>query len=241
LAGLICDHLKRQSSLLSETFYIDPDLVEAVCLAHDLGHPPFGHANERLLNHLMRHYGGFEANAQTLRIITEIFYSNKEERSGMAPTRALVDGIMKYKTLHSQLKPAISQFIYDEQQKYLDFVFDNRPIPGNITPGEKLNSFRSIECQIMDWADDIAFSLNDFADCIRAGLIAIDNVKKWVKENSVTSSLNPVIYKSVAAMEKGDIPDPIGQGIETYRQCAEQLAGLLRTILEKLAKRLVRE
>ncbi|MCX6868250.1 MAG: dNTP triphosphohydrolase, partial [Verrucomicrobia bacterium] len=62
----ICHWLKtRPASPLDAGFFIDPDLVEAVCLSHDLGHPPFGHAGERTLNHLMRRHGGFEGNAQT--------------------------------------------------------------------------------------------------------------------------------------------------------------------------------
>ena len=81
---------------------VDPDLVEAVCLAHDIGHPPFGHAGERVLNALMEKHGGFEGNAQTLRILTRTIYSYADgTRGGMSPTRALLDGVLKYKRLHS--------------------------------------------------------------------------------------------------------------------------------------------
>src|SRR5246127_4115013 len=62
----ICSFLNQTSSFLAADFCIDPDLVEAVCLAHDLGHSPFGHAGERSLHHLMRDLGGFEGNAQSL-------------------------------------------------------------------------------------------------------------------------------------------------------------------------------
>src|SRR6201985_4025471 len=65
----ICSFLNQTSSFLAADFCIDPDLVEAVCLAHDLGHSPFGHAGERSLHHLMRDLGGFEGNAQRLRLL----------------------------------------------------------------------------------------------------------------------------------------------------------------------------
>ena len=63
--------LRMEGSQLSDTFHIDTDLIDAICLSHDLGHPPFGHAGERTLNHLMSTHGGFEGNAQTLRLLTE--------------------------------------------------------------------------------------------------------------------------------------------------------------------------
>ena len=83
-------------------------MVESACLTPDLGHPPFGHAGERTLHRLMRPYGGFEGNAQTLRIITEIFYRADKERRGMNPTRAFIDSILKYKSLYGNLVDSIS-------------------------------------------------------------------------------------------------------------------------------------
>lgn len=180
----ICNYLRRQSPLLGKDFYIDPDLVEAVCLAHDLGHPPFGHAGESTLNRLMRNFGGFEGNAQTLRMLTEIIYSAGSRRSGMNPTRALMDGVMKYKTLVSRSKGAERHFLYDGQAHFLDFIFDNRPIPPDLSPGEKLNNFRSVECQIMDWADDTAYSLHDIIDAVHARFIIPMHLEKWAKDNS---------------------------------------------------------
>ncbi|HUJ43430.1 MAG TPA: dNTP triphosphohydrolase, partial [Opitutaceae bacterium] len=66
----ICHYLRSRGRLLRDNFHIDSDLVEGICLAHDLGHPPFGHSGERTLQELMRTHGGFEGNAQTLRLLT---------------------------------------------------------------------------------------------------------------------------------------------------------------------------
>ena len=160
----ICKFLQHESPLLSKEFAVDSNLVEAICLSHDLGHPPFGHSGERTLNELMKPYGGFEGNAQTLRLITETIYSSKGERQGMNPTRSFLDGILKYKTPHGELENPANHFIYDEQRSYVEFAFGGASLPKELTAGKKLNSFRSVECQIMDWSDDAAYSLNDLAD-----------------------------------------------------------------------------
>ncbi len=173
----ICTRLKRTSDLLGGEYFIDPDLVEAICLAHDIGHPPFGHTGERTLHRLMRPYGGFEGNAQTLRILTKTIFSHRNR--GMNPSRALMDGVLKYKTLFSADENADNHFLYDEQKQELDFVFDGRDFPKDLEPGKVRNGFHSIECQIMDWADDTAYSLNDLVDGINAGFITLENLEKW--------------------------------------------------------------
>jgi len=179
----ICHWLKtRPGGPLGDDFFIDPDLVEAVCLSHDLGHPPFGHAGERTLNHLMREHGGFEGNAQTLRLLTGRIFSTK--RSGMDPSRAFLDGVLKYKSLWSEMRDADGQpprhhFLYDDQHAQLDWAMGGNDFPAELTPGRERNSFKSIECQIMDWADDTAYSLNDVADGFEAGFITPQGVEEW--------------------------------------------------------------
>ncbi len=176
----ICASLQQNEPELSVECCIDPDLVESACLAHDIGHPPFGHAGERTLHRLMRPYGGFEGNAQTLRLLTETLFTESGE--GMNPTRALLDGVLKYKTLLSETPEASHHYLYDDQKVWLDFTLNHQPFPDDLVPGKKRNAFRSIECQVMDWADDTAYSLNDLADGIHAGFINAARLEHWASE-----------------------------------------------------------
>lgn len=173
----ICEWLRQSGDPLAEECFIDPDLVESACLAHDIGHPPFGHTGERTLHRLMSPYGGFEGNAHTLRILTQTIFS--EGREGMNPTRALLDAVLKYKTLRSEDDGAENHYLYDDQGRFVTFVLGGRAFPPHLAPGSARNAFRSIECQIMDWADDTAYSLNDIADGIHAGFITVTRLEEW--------------------------------------------------------------
>ncbi|HYP18006.1 MAG TPA: dNTP triphosphohydrolase [Opitutus sp.] len=176
----ICHFLQTRGAPLKTDFFIDSDLVEAVCLAHDLGHPPFGHSGERTLQELMIEWGGFEGNAQTLHLLTETMIQNETSVRGMQPTRALLDGVLKYKKLFSEFpKPPANHFLYDPQVAARKFVFGGTKIPRELLAGEKLNAFKSIECQIMDWADDAAYSLNDIVDGVKAGFLTRERIEAW--------------------------------------------------------------
>ncbi len=178
----ICAWLLSRGEPLAADFFIDGDLVEAVCLAHDLGHPPFGHSGERTLQELMKPHGGFEGNAQTLHLLTETMYQNESGVRGMQPSRALLDGVLKYKKLYREYPtPPRNHFLYDPQVIYRDFVFGGAT-PASLAAGEALNHFKSVECQIMDWADDAAYSLNDIVDGVRAGFLTIERIEAWAAE-----------------------------------------------------------
>lgn len=187
----ICEYLLASSELLNDSFHIDADLTEAICLAHDLGHPPFGHIGERKLNELMAPHGGFEGNGQTLRILTELIYERPGRTQGIAPTRAFLDGVMKYKAtqndwiLQKETAPA-HHFIYDAQTQWLKKVLDGATPPKELATVEALNSFKSIECQIMDWADDTAYSLHDIVDGIHARYINIGSLSDWASSKELS-------------------------------------------------------
>ena len=210
--------LRMEGSPLSETFHIDADLIEAICLSHDLGHPPFGHAGERTLNHLMAAHGGFEGNAQTLRLLTERIFSAKH--TGMDPSRAFLDGILKYKTLWSELgregKPPKNHFIYDTQHRFLDWALGGNDFPSELTPGKERDAFKSIECQIMDWADDTAYSLNDLSDSIRAGFLHVEKIEAWAQMNGAGCSEGTPLGELIHAIRKRRVDPFIGKRIGSY-------------------------
>jgi dGTPase len=200
----ICHFLKSRGGLLAEDFFIDGELVEAICLAHDLGHPPFGHSGERTLQELMKAHGGFEGNAQTLHLLTETIYQNETSVRGMQPTRAVLDGVLKYKKLYGEYAQTPEKhFLYDLQARYRDFVFDEATIPAALHEGKMLNQFKAVECQIMDWADDAAYSLNDIVDGVKAGFLTVDRIEAWAASVGIDAEQQPHLESLIAAI-RGD-------------------------------------
>ncbi len=188
----IAEFLNARGAPLGPDFFVDPDLVEAVGLAHDLGHPPFGHIGERRLHVLMEKWGGFEGNAQTLRLLTERFYERPRQARGMNPTRAFLDGVLKYKALRREFrlgkKKPFHHFLYDDQKPLRDFALAGARLPAS---PEKINESKSLECQLMDWADDTAYSLHDILDGVKARFITVEVVEHW----SAGQPLTPAAQK----------------------------------------------
>jgi dGTPase len=213
----ICSFLKQTSPFLNEEFFVDPDLVEAVCLTHDLGHSPFGHAGERTLHDLMKKFGGFEGNAQSLQIISETIYPGLESRRGMNPTRSFIDGILKYKTLFNENPEALNHFIYDEQAYLRSFVL------GSVQPSDipDLNRFRSLECEIMDWADDTAYCLNDLVDSINAGFLRFERIQQWAEMQNLRADQARHAETVLSAIREGKAESRFSRKIGTFiRSCS---------------------
>ena len=168
----------------------DPDLVEAICLTHDIGHPPFGHAGEAELKNLMTRFGGVEANAQNIRVLTKL-ESKSSRYTGLNLTRAVLDGQMKYKTGFS---PEKRKFVYVEDLDIVAWASDDARSALSYLPMQA----KSFECEIMDWADDVAYAVHDLEDSMHAEYIntnifhdndrrlqsAIDTVKSDSSESS---------------------------------------------------------
>lgn len=177
---------------------IDLDLVELAGLAHDMGHPPFGHQGEEALAEKMRDYGGFEGNAQTLRLLSRIekkilhkdgeigkggFDRNgKDRRGGLNLTYRSLASILKYDSNIAIQKKEYDKIVRDKKDnKYIKNVFkgyynSELPLVNKIKEyvGENYNfeKFKTIECQIMDIADDITYSTYDLEDAFKAGFIS---------------------------------------------------------------------
>lgn len=152
-----------QEREVEEVGGVDPDVVEAACLAHDLGHPPFGHTAEEKLNELADDIGGFEGNAQSFRIVTKLAFKS-EDYGGLDLTRATLAAILKYPWMKGQNKKKPNKWGAYESEKE-DFDFARQWIPGD--PAYQ----RTIEAELMDWADDVTYSVHDVEDFYRAGRI----------------------------------------------------------------------
>jgi dGTPase len=142
---------------------IDPDAVEAACLAHDLGHPPFGHVIEEELNNLAKKIGGFEGNAQSFRIVTKLAF-HSPRYPGLDLTRGTLAAITKYPWAKGENKKKPKKWGFYASERP-DFEFARAV---NTKPKKQ-----TTEAFLMDWADDITYSVHDLEDFYRAGRLPL--------------------------------------------------------------------
>ncbi|MEY8250887.1 MAG: anti-phage deoxyguanosine triphosphatase [Colwellia sp.] len=201
-AQLRCKHIELCNAL----FPTSDSLIETICLAHDIGHPPFGHGGEIALNYMMRDHGGFEGNGQTLRIVARL--ETFSEHFGMNLTRRTLLGLMKYpqliETLSRESKASsVGNFrqlkadewhppkgLYTDDQDIIDWVLkplsktdralfqsmncQSMSVQSSSIKAETLQDknkhhktrFKSLDCSIMELADDIAYGIHDLEDAI---------------------------------------------------------------------------
>ena len=164
---------------------LDPDLVDTACLAHDLGHPPFGHNGEKALNEWALDFGGFEGNAQTLRLLTRIepkVFGDDGHSFGLNLTRASLDASCKYPWTQeagvSEPGGRTKFGVYESDIPIFDWIrqgADDRRL--------------CIEAQVMDLSDDIGYSVHDFEDAIVNGYIDVRALSSRVNHDDLVDSM----------------------------------------------------
>jgi dGTPase len=186
---------------IARKLHLNEELTEALALAHDLGHTPFGHTGEEVLNRLMKGKGGFEHNLQSYRVVDEL-----EERypgfNGLNLTWELREGIIKHSSPYDAPTEAMSVFL-----------------PG-VVP--------SIEGQIINYADEIAYNNHDIDDGLKSGYISIDMLEKitlWQRVSAAVRGKYPnidekrLVYQTISALIGlliGDISSTITANLERF-------------------------
>jgi dGTPase len=192
---------------LARQLGLDEDLTETLALAHDLGHPPFGHAGERALDVCLKTHGGFDHNAQTLRVVTMLEH-RYPEFDGLNLSWESLEGVVKHNgPLTDRSGVATGRY-------------RGHGIPAgisdyNATYDLELWSFASLEAQVAAIADDIAYDAHDIDDGLRAGLFGVDDLK-----------VMPLTAAMIAEIDK-DYPDldDARRGAELVRELISYLIG----------------
>lgn len=216
-------HFAHHQPQLAEQLQLSEPLIESLCLAHDIGHPPYGHGGEIALNYMMRNDGGFEGNGQTFRIVTLLEAYTPD--AGMNLCRRTLLGLLKYpvtmnQARRQQLPHDVQDFrhlptrdwlpakaLYEDDQAALDWVLEPlssedqkqlqclQPEPTSSSHGR--SRYKSVDASIMELADDIAYGVHDLEDAIVVGLI---NREVWMAQMfDFLQSLEPTLQDFNAA------------------------------------------
>ena len=182
--SLECAQVGRE---LGAALGADPDLMEGACLAHDIGHPPFGHNGEEALNQIASSCGGFEGNAQSIRLLIRLEAKTvlpDGKSIGLNLTRASLDAATKYPW--SRVVNARKFGVYEDDLEIFNWY------RSGVESGKT-----SMEAQIMDWSDDVAYSVHDLEDSLVSGQIKLDQL----------SSDLPKLFKVAQQMYLADITE----------------------------------
>lgn len=222
-------------------FGIDPDIVDTACLAHDLGHPPFGHNGEKGLNEWAKDFGGFEGNAQTLRLLTRIeqkVYSKDGVAFGLNLTRASLDASCKY--------PWTREFAVQDSGADRSIKFgvyeDDVPVFEWLRLGAK-DRIKCFEAQIMDFSDDVAYSVHDFEDAVVEGFIKLEELRGSSQESAIVKEIERWNGNRISSDELGAALDRLQANqywLESYDKSpreAGQLKNLTSSVIGSFVSR----
>jgi dGTPase len=254
-SGITAQLRCKYPELCQTLFPTTDSLIEAICLAHDIGHPPFGHGGEIALHYMMRNHGGFEGNGQTFRIVARL--EPFSEHHGMNLSRRTLLGLMKYPQKLEQLnnpkqQTDIDNFrqlkadewhppkgLYGDDSEIINWLLsplsdNDRKLFQQINVEEKghhRTRFKSVDCSIMELADDIAYGIHDLEDAIVTGIVTqldfenhvINKLKRlddqWLEQ--YTQTLTTQLFSEQHHLQK----DAIG-GLVNYLITAIELTDL---------------
>jgi dGTPase len=176
IARRLSQHLLAdQPDVAQEIGGLDPEVAEAAALAHDIGHPPFGHVAEIELDRCITgEFGiddGFEGNAQSFRVVTQLAQRH-EDFQGLNLTRATLNAVLKYPWRRDRGHPKRSRKWGAFLSEIEEFAWTRRPF---VADGRDAGR-RSIEAEVMDWADDVAYAVHDLEDFYRGGVVPLDRL-----------------------------------------------------------------
>ena len=229
-------------------------LIDSLCLAHDIGHPPYGHGGEVALNYMMRDHGGFEGNAQTFRIVTKL--EPYTEHFGMNLARRTLLGLIKYPALLSQTRALVipqgvthqrklrardwmpAKGLYDCDKSLFDWLLaplsDNDRALFSTMRDEPLNNhqhrktrYKSIDCSIMELADDIAYGVHDLEDAL---VLSMVNRHQWIEgaASQLSECGDPWFEKHIDS-----ITDMLFSG--THFQRKDAIGGMVNALLTSIS------
>ncbi|WP_260259327.1 anti-phage deoxyguanosine triphosphatase [Vibrio intestinalis] len=250
--GIVAQIKKKQPEFRS--LLPTDSLIDSICLAHDIGHPPYGHGGEIALNYMMRDHGGFEGNAQTFRIVTKL--EPYTENFGMNLVRRTLLGLIKYPALISatqakqRAEPVSHQRklrahdwtpakgIYDCDSALFDWILQP------LTDGEKQvfsqmrdeqlspeqhskTRYKSLDCSIMELADDIAYGVHDLEDAIVLGMV---NRHQWLEAaaSQLAECGDPWFEKHIASVN-----EMLFAG--THYQRKDAIGGMVNALLTSIS------
>ena len=196
---------------MGERLGCDPDVVDTAGLAHDLGHPPFGHTGEEALDAVSQACGGFEGNAQTLRVLVRLeakVLAGDGTSAGLNLTRASLDAVSKYPWFRS-----------DGERKFGAYG-DDAPVFAWLRAGTD-GRRRCLEAQVMDWADDVAYSVHDVEDGVYSRYVPLDRLRKDADERAALCADVALAYSGESPADLETVlddllADPLFDPLDAY-------------------------